>query len=390
MSPFVSLNSWVAPGWIYQGVDPSEIVSGGPAEWDRLESTLDRHRTRRADDTPHPRGAAIGWFTYEGDYWFAFYPRLEAAPAGEPTSRWSGRRRDGEVPEVRVGEWRPGMTRAAYEAVVRETQEEIAAGYLYQANLTQRFACAFEGNPYALFEHVMARSPAPGAAFLDAGDRCVLSASPELFLRIDGREITTRPIKGTRPRDRDPQRDARFQYELRTDPKEIAELIMITDLERNDLGQVCEYGTVTVPDLLRLEKFAQVHHLVSTVTGRLRREVTPLAALAACFPGGSITGAPKSTARKIISRLEPEPRGIYTGAIGYFSFEGDAAFNIAIRTLIHERSRGELHYHVGSGITADSVPSREFDETMQKGSGLRQAVECYAAERTRTARSARH
>ncbi len=373
-SPFVSLNSWVAPGWMYQGEEPIEVIEGGPDDWDRLERGLDRHRAERADASPHPCGAAVGYFEYDGSFWFGIFPELHAEPMGIPTARWTRRSHEHEAP-TRIGAWRAGMTRDDYELAVRAVHDGIAAGEVYQVNITQRFAADFEGNPYALFEHLLARSPAPGGAFLDTGTRQILSASPELFLRIEGREILTRPIKGTRPRDRDPQRDGRLAYELITDPKEIAELIMITDLERNDLGRVCEFGSVTVPDLLRPEKFAQVHHLVSTVSGRLRREVTPLQALRACFPGGSITGAPKKTAMETIERLEPCPRGLYTGAIGYFAFNGDAAFSIAIRTLV--RDGRELHYHVGSGITADSDPAREFDETMQKGTGIRSAVSCY-------------
>lgn len=372
--PFVSLNSWVAPGWMYQGEDPVEVIEGGPGDWDKLARALERYRSDPADASPHPRGAAVGYFEYDGSFWFGIFAELHAEPMGVPTARWSRRSRARDIPP-RIGDWRAGTTRTGYEAAVRAVHEAIAAGDIYQVNITQRFAADFEGNPYALFEHLLARSPAPGGAFLDTGKRQILSASPELFLRIEGREILTQPIKGTRPRDRDPQRDGRLAYELITDPKEIAELIMITDLERNDLGQVCEYGSVTVPDLLRPEKFAQVHHLVSTVTGRLRPEIGPLDALRACFPGGSITGAPKRTAMQLIERLEPEPRGLYTGAIGYFAFNGDAAFSIAIRTLV--RDGGELHYHVGAGITADSDPAREYDETMQKGTGLRHAVACY-------------
>ncbi|MBS0660937.1 MAG: aminodeoxychorismate synthase component I, partial [Verrucomicrobia bacterium] len=376
--PFVSLNSWVAPGWIYQAEEPFRIVQGGPGDWAELAGALDECRRERADASPHPRGAAVGYFGYEGEFWFAFFEQLRAVPSGQPTEAWSRRRAAGPV-GAEVGPWESGMTRAQFEAGVRAAQEAIAAGQVYQVNLTQQFRCAFRGCDYALFEQLAAHSPAPGSAFLDTGARAILSASPELFLRLDGREITTKPIKGTRPRDRDPMRDARLEYELRTDPKEIAELVMITDLERNDLGQICEYGSVTVPGLLQLEKFPQVQHLVSTVRGHLRPEVTPLQALAACFPGGSITGAPKKTARELIARLEPVPRGVYCGAIGYFGFDGDMAFNIAIRTLVHERERHELHYHVGAGLTAGSDPAREFEETMHKGRGLRQAVDALAA-----------
>ncbi|HEX4140588.1 MAG TPA: anthranilate synthase component I family protein, partial [Candidatus Methylacidiphilales bacterium] len=223
---------------------------------------------------------------------------------------------------------------------------------------------------------LLARSPAPGGAFLDFGDTRILSASPELFLRVRGRHLTTRPIKGTRPRSRDPVLDAQLAFELQTDPKELAELIMITDLERNDLGQICEYGSVAVTQLARLERFPQVHHLVSTVEGMMRPGVDALAAIRACIPGGSISGAPKRRACEIIAELEPCPRGIYTGLIGYFDDSGDAAFSIAIRTMVQE---GEtLHFSTGSGITAGSTPAREYEETLHKAAGMRLALEAYA------------
>ena len=203
----------------------------------------------------------------------------------------------------------------------------------------------------------------------------MLSASPELFLRIRGRHVTTRPIKGTRPRSRDPIRDEQLAFELQTDPKELAELVMITDLERNDLGQICDYGSVTVTQLMQLERYAQVHHLVSTVEGMLRPGIDALDAVRACIPGGSISGAPKKRACEIIAELEPCARGIYTGLIGYFDDNGDAAFSIAIRTMVLEGE--DLHFSVGSGITAGSTPAREYEETLHKAAGMEQALEAY-------------
>lgn len=215
--------------------------------------------------------------------------------------------------------------------------------------------------------------PAPYSALLCAGGRVIASSSPELFLQIDGREALTRPIKGTRARAADAAADAAAARELGRSAKDRAELIMITDLERNDLGQVCDYGTVEVRELLKLERFAQVHHLVSTVSGRLRPDVDPIDALRACFPGGSITGAPKKRAREIIAELEPAPRGPYTGAIGYFTFDGRAAFNIAIRTAILD-ANGLAHFHSGAGIVADSDPRQEWDETLWKAAGILHAA----------------
>ena len=169
--------------------------------------------------------------------------------------------------------------------------------------------------------------------------------------------------------------DEKSAYDLITSAKEVAELVMITDLERNDLGQVCEYGSVVATELLKLERYAQVFHLVSTIEGTLRKEVDHLDAFRACFPGGSITGAPKKRAREIISELEPCPRGLYTGAIGCFGFNGESRFNIAIRTLIAEA--GELHFQVGAGIVADSVPEKEWEETLHKAAGILQACDSH-------------
>jgi aminodeoxychorismate synthase component I len=256
---------------------------------------------------------------------------------------------------------------------VARAQDYIAAGDIYQVNLAHRFAAEWDGDAFTFYEALRHYSPAPYAAFLELDGRAILSASPESFLRISGRAIRTRPIKGTRPRRATADADALSAYDLRNSPKETAELVMITVLERNDLGTVCEYGTVHVKELLKLECFEQVFHLVSTVEGRLREEIDHVAALRACFPGGSITGAPKKRAREIIAELEPEPRGLYTGALGWFGFNGESQFNIVIRTVIVES--GRAHFHVGAGIVADSVPEKEWQETLDKAAGILLAAE---------------
>jgi para-aminobenzoate synthetase component 1 len=264
------------------------------------------------------------------------------------------------------------LSRADFIAKVERAQRYIRAGDIYQVNLSQRLAaqCKFSG--LELFQRLGAVSPAPFSAFMDCGDYQVASSSPELFLRLSGSHIQTRPIKGTRSRDADPTRDAQLAYELQTSAKELAELVMITDLLRNDLGKVCEFGSVQTPDLARLERFAQVQHLVSTVEGRLRKDVTHLAALAACFPGGSITGAPKFRAMEIIDELEPLARGPYTGALGYLGFNRESQLNIIIRTAI---CHGETAYfHVGAGIVADSIPELEYEETLAKAAGFLAAL----------------
>jgi para-aminobenzoate synthetase component I len=264
------------------------------------------------------------------------------------------------------------LTRAGFIAAVERAQRYIRAGDIYQVNLSQRLTAPCDGSGLELFQRLGAVSPAPFSAFLDCGDFQVASSSPELFLRLSGSHIQTRPIKGTRPRAADPTRDAQLAYELQTNPKELAELVMITDLLRNDLGKVCEYGSVQTPELARLERFAQVQHLVSTVEGRLRGDVTHLAALAACFPGGSITGAPKFRAMEIIDELEPLARGPYTGALGYLGFNRESQLSIIIRTALCKD--GLAHFNVGAGIVADSIPEAEYDETLAKAAGFLAAL----------------
>ena len=251
---------------------------------------------------------------------------------------------------------------------VERARRYICAGDIYQVNLSQRLAAPLRGSSWEFFRRLSAVSPAPFAAFLQCNEFQLASSSPELFLRLDGSRIITRPIKGTRPRAADADEDTRLAFELQTSPKENAELLMITDLLRNDLGRVCEFGSVHVPDLMRLERFAQVQHLVSTVEGRLRRDVTHLAALAACFPGGSVTGAPKFRAMEIIDDLEPTARGPFCGALGYLGFNRASQFGVIIRTAICKG--GKAYFPVGAGIVADSQAEAEFSETVAKAAGF--------------------
>jgi para-aminobenzoate synthetase component I len=282
------------------------------------------------------------------------------------------------TPENRSGIQHPAsgiasnLSRDAFLAAVGRAQAYIRAGDIYQVNLSQRLAAECDSCGWNLFQRLSAVSPAPFSAFLDCGEFQIASSSPELFLRLSGSHIQTRPIKGTRPRSTDPTRDAQFTYELQTSAKEMAELVMITDLLRNDLGKVCEFGSIQVPDLVRLEKFAQVQHLVSTVEGRLRKAVTHFAAFASCFPGGSITGAPKFRAMEIIDELEPNSRGPYCGAIGYLGFNRESQLNIAIRTAVCKD--GLAHFNVGAGIVADSSPEAEYEETLAKARGFLAAL----------------
>lgn len=260
------------------------------------------------------------------------------------------------------------ISREAFLNAVALAQEYIRFGHIYQVNLSHRLEVqsAISGvNFYSVLRQV---SPAPFAAYCDFGDFQLASSSPEMFLRMSGNHIVTRPIKGTRSRDPDPTRDAQLTHELQTSGKEMAELVMITDLLRNDLGRVCEYGSVQVPELARLERYAHVQHLVSTVEGRLRAGVTHFAAFSACFPGGSITGAPKIRAMEIIDELEPASRGPYTGALGYLGFNRESQLSIIIRTAICRATK--IYFNVGAGIVADSKPEAEYQETLAKAQGF--------------------
>jgi para-aminobenzoate synthetase component 1 len=264
------------------------------------------------------------------------------------------------------------LDEGGFVTAVQLAQKYIRAGDVYQVNLSRRLAVDWPGRGQELFRRLLAVTPAPFAAYLDGGTFQLASSSPELFLRFSGRQVVTRPIKGTRPRGTDAIRDAQLAYELQTSPKELAELLMITDLLRNDLGRICDYGSIHVPDLARLEQFPQVQHLVATIEGRLRPRLSHLEALAQCFPGGSVTGAPKIRAMEIIDELEPVGRGPYTGALGYLGFNGESQLSIVIRTAI--TTAGKAWFHTGAGIVADSSPEAEYAETTAKAGGFLLAV----------------
>jgi para-aminobenzoate synthetase component 1 len=265
------------------------------------------------------------------------------------------------------------FTREAYLAAIARVREHIARGDLYQVNLSQRFETVTPAAPFDLYRRLGAASPAPFAAYLNlGGGLAVASASPERFLLLDGRRVETRPIKGTRPRGATPGEDARLRDELEASEKDRAELVMIVDLERNDLGRVCEPGSVEVTEPRVLETYAQVHHGVATVRGTLRAGAGPVDLLRATFPGGSITGAPKVRAMELINALEPTQRSVYTGAIGYLGFDGRMDLSIAIRTLLVEGAR--VTFQAGGGIVADSDPAAEYEETRVKALGMMKAL----------------
>lgn len=420
--PFLTLRLQGSRCELQRRDQPVEVHFGNP--WRLLDALLARYELLEEIDLPFPLGGAFGYFGYDlrrflepgrqshapprlpvPDGWIAFHDSLVAfdhrtgevwviatglRPDGSRDAQWARRsvntwlaRLEASAPmsehtgeERRTASSRTFVTsnfrRETFCAAVESAQRYIRAGDIYQVNLSQCLGADGISDPWAHWLRLTEVSPAPFAAFMDGGDFQLASISPELFLRLSGRHIVTRPIKGTRPRSADPTEDAQFTYDLQTSAKEVAELVMITDLLRNDLGRVCEYGSVHVPDLLRLEKYSHVQHLVSTVEGTLRPDVTHLAALEACFPGGSITGAPKIRAMEIIDELEPVARGPYTGCAGYLGFNRESQLNILIRTSVI--ASGRAWYHAGAGIVADSDPLSEYEETLTKAQGFMAAV----------------
>ncbi len=265
------------------------------------------------------------------------------------------------------------FTREAYLDRVMRIKDYIAAGDVYQVNLAQRFERVTTENPFAIYRRLRALNPAPFGAYIDAGGSQILSSSPELLVRIDSRgRVLTRPIKGTRRRGSSPAEDRQMAAELATSEKDHAELLMIVDLERNDLGRVCRYGSVRVEERHRIETHPTVFHLVATISGQLAEGRDRFDCLRSMLPGGSITGAPKIRAMQIIDELEPCRRNVYTGSIGYLGFDGACDLNIAIRTIICRAGRAS--YHVGGGIVSDSIPEAEYEETLAKGRALRVAL----------------
>jgi para-aminobenzoate synthetase component 1 len=272
------------------------------------------------------------------------------------------------VPFRVTGSIASNLTPDGYAHAFRRVQQYIKNGDCYQVNIAQRFAAPATGDPWMAFQALRILNPAPFAAYLNLRFAQILSASPERFLRVRDRLVETKPIKGTRPRAGHPRLDAALAELLKESEKDRAENVMIVDLLRNDLSKTCEPGSVKVPKLFDVESFATVHHLVSTVTGRLRPEYHPADLLRGCFPGGSITGAPKLRSMEIIEELEPHRRGLYCGAIGYLGFDGAMDTNIVIRTLVC--SGGTVRFWAGGGIVADSRLQEEYQETFDKAAAM--------------------
>lgn len=290
----------------------------------------------------------------------------------DPPAAWLGGGGFQAVQQEGSALLKSNFTPQEYIECVSKVREYIAAGDVFQVNLSQRFEAALGISPYELYKRLRRLNPAPFASYLGFPGVTVVSASPERFLRVQGDLVETRPIKGTRPRGKDAVEDRRLAKELTDSAKDRAENVMIVDLERNDLGRVCRYGTVRVAELAILETFPTVFHLTSTVLGRLRPDKDNIDLLKAAFPGGSVTGAPKVRAMEIIDELEPTRRSVYTGCLGYLSFDGHMDLSIVIRTLLIKGDKA--YFQVGGGITYDSDPEAEYMETLDKARALIEAL----------------
>ncbi|SEF98437.1 aminodeoxychorismate synthase, subunit I [Marinobacterium lutimaris] len=273
-----------------------------------------------------------------------------------------------------VSDFESNLPRPKYMDAFNRVQDYILAGDCYQINLTQRFSARCEGDPFHAYRALRKRATTPFSAYMESGSDAILSLSPERFLKVsDDGEVETRPIKGTRPRGGNETEDQAFIDELKQSEKDRSENLMIVDLLRNDLGKVCEAGSISVPELFAIETYPNVHHLVSAVTGKLAEGYTSLDLLKHCFPGGSITGAPKIRAMQIIDELEPHRRGVYCGSIGYFSAAGGMDTSICIRTLLVEN--GRVYCSAGGGIVADSVGDEEYQESFDKVNNLLETLQ---------------
>ena len=380
-APSASLAVREGEAWWRDGEHAWRRVDGSP--WELLRRL---HVEGEPDpDVPFPRGV-VGLASYDAGRlveripssadadvplpWLLFFrfdaveaERVAPAPAPAP------------APAVRIGPIEPRSSPKEFEEMVVRAKAAIRAGEVFQVNLSHRLECDVEGGPLDLYARLRAVNPAPFSAFLasgplpwDAEGFCVLSSSPERLFSLRGRKLEARPIAGTRPRGADAAKDAGLARELRMDAKEQAEHVMMVDLARNDLGRVARFGSVRVPDLLSVETYRTVHHLVSVVEAELAEGKDWVDALRAMFPGGTITGAPKVRAMELIEEIEPVRRGVYTGSLGWVGPEGDCDFNILIRTMLVRRGRAYLQ--VGAGIVEESDPRREYEETLAKAKGL--------------------
>lgn len=280
--------------------------------------------------------------------------------------------RDCESESIAIGEGRPNVDRDEFIGMIERAKESILDGEIFQVVLSRRTDFRIRGEPIGMYRALRALNPSPYLFYLDFDDVQLLGSSPEMLVRLEGRKLTTRPLAGTRPRSSDVEEDEKLKMDMLLDDKERAEHLMLVDLHRNDMGRVSEYGTVKVTELMGVEKYSHVQHIVSNVESVIRNDCNAFDAFRSCFPAGTVTGAPKIRAMEIISDLERAPRGPYAGAVGYFDFNGNMDFAITIRSIVISGNRASVQ--AGAGIVADSIPEREYRETEQKMGAMLQAI----------------
>ncbi len=409
-------------GWnpfrIFKAKEPYGII-------EKLRNLLDRYQGRKWNELPFFSGGAAGYFSYELAHAFERLPdlahddlKLEPAilllirdllvydhkeniyylisnliPSKDGSFEKAFGRAVQAIDEMRssldqvssfvnstghvqIRNFRSDISKQKFKQAVLKAKKYIEAGDIYQANLSQRFSFQIDGSGERIYETLRDINPSPFSSFLKMGSLAVASASPERLIRLEGRNCQTRPIAGTRPRGENLKDERRLKRELIMSPKERAEHIMLVDLERNDLGRVSEPSSVFVDELMTIERYSHVVHIVSNISGRLKKNCDRFDLLQAVFPGGTITGCPKIRSMEIIEELEPFKRHLYTGSIGYLDFNGDLDLNIVIRSLILKGNKGYLQ--VGAGIVYDSDPESEYWETLHKGKALIDALSAHA------------
>jgi len=414
----------------FLGTEPLDVFKTGPGH-DRgaidplkpIEEALSRFKSVPLPSTQRFNGGAVGYLSYEAANYFERLPSPESDTLGLPESVFmltttfmifdhlrhkiqvvSHAHLDGDVERAyadaveRIDELASrleqplpttvlgnpvsdgtgkdataNVTRERFEEMVKQTKKYIVEGEIIQAVISQRFARPTSAHPFQIYRALRAINPSPYMYYLELDDFHIVGASPELLVQVEDGNVTTRPLAGTRRRGADQEEDAAMEQELRTDEKEKAEHIMLVDLGRNDIGRVSEPGTVKVTDLMDVERYSHVMHLVSHVTGELRKDYSNFDALRACFPAGTLSGAPKIRAMEIIAELEPEKRGPYGGAVGYFDISGNMDTAITIRTLVVKD--GVAYAQSGGGIVFDSTPAAEYEETVQKASAVMRAID---------------
>jgi len=363
----------------------------------------------RASTAPGPLGGLVGYFSYDFVRFLEKLPSIRPDPLGLPLAQFirctsliafdhftrsmtllsetADEKRLKEIAgalkqsvpvteSAKVGGFRDTFGEAAYLAAVEKTKEHIRAGDIFQGVISRRESCDYAGDPFLVYRALRMINPSPYMFFMDFGDLQLVGSSPEVHAKLTGRRALIRPIAGTRPRGATDDEDRAAEKELLADPKERAEHLMLVDLARNDIGRVCEYGSVTCSDLYSIERYSHVMHIASQVQGTLRPDADAFDLLAATLPAGTVSGAPKVRAMEIIEELEPVRRGPYAGAAGYFSPTGDMDFCISLRTMV--MAGGQAHLQAGAGIVLDSKPELEWDETTRKMGALKSALDLAA------------